>query len=151
LIWYGAGAIAAILVAWLAAIVHASGHAPIGLVSLGVGIALGATLSGLAAMQRIAGSRRLLLGTIVLSILTVLAQHAWLYVDFRRQWRESRAQSAAVTMFRPESPLSPAEYFAHEWTLQRGMFWCFDAVIIVSSAVGTVYVLRREKPPAPSP
>jgi len=40
LIWYGAGAVAAIVIAWLAALVHASGHAPIVLVSLAVGVVI---------------------------------------------------------------------------------------------------------------
>ena len=57
LIWYGAGAVAAIAIAWLAALVHASGHAPIGLVSLVVGIALGVVLAKIAATQRVTGAQ----------------------------------------------------------------------------------------------
>src|SRR4051794_21622591 len=100
LIWYGAGAVAAIVIAWLSSLIHASGHAPVGLVSLGVGISLGAALSGIAARQRVAGFRRLLVGAAILAILTVVAEHIWLYVDFRRQWQAERARSAAVAMFR---------------------------------------------------
>ncbi len=85
LIWYGAGAVAAMVIAWLAALVHASGHAPVGLISLVVGAALGAILAKIAASQRIAGRKRLILGTVMLAILAVLAEHAWLYLDFRRQ------------------------------------------------------------------
>ena len=44
LTWYAAGLVAAIAVAWLAAMLHASGHAPVGLVSIGVGTALGVAL-----------------------------------------------------------------------------------------------------------
>ena len=102
-----------LLIAWLAALVHASGHAPIGLVSLAVGIGLGAILDRIAAAQRVAGRRRLIIGTILLAIVTVLAEHTWLYLDFRRQWHESREKSPQVAMFRPESPWSPREYFAH--------------------------------------
>lgn len=142
-IWYGASVVAAILVAWTAAMIHASGHAPLGLVSLGVGTGLGAALSGIAAMLGIAGSRRLIFSALLLAILTVLAEHAWLYLDFRRQWQEARAESAVVAMFRPEAPLSPAEYFAHEWTGRQAALWCFDAAIIAASCVGTVFVLRR--------
>ena len=112
LIWFGASAVAAVAIARLAAMIHASGHAPIGLVSLGIGIALGAALTAIAsvlvaapaARQRLAGTRRLVIATAVLAILTVLAEHAWLYVDFRRQWQEARAKSAQVAMFRPETP-----------------------------------------------
>src|SRR5438128_588084 len=114
--WYGAGAVAAIVLAWIAALIHASGYAPLGIVSLGIGTTLGSILAAIAATQRVAGIRRLILGTIILSILTILAEHAWLYLDFRRQWQESREKSPQVAMFRPESPWSPAEYFAHEST-----------------------------------
>src|SRR5438045_201190 len=100
LIWYAAGVVAAILVAWIAAVIHASGHAPLGLVSLGIGIAFGLILAALAATQRVAGVRRLILGTILLAILTVLAEHAWLYLDFRRQWQEARAKSPPVALLR---------------------------------------------------
>src|SRR5437762_7591043 len=138
LIWYGVGAVAAMVIAWLAALVHASGHAPLGLVSLAVGIALGSILSAIAASQRLAGIRRLIIGTVILAIVTVLAEHTWLYLDFRRQWREAREKSPQVAMFRPAMPLSPIEYFTHEWSPQRATFWCFDAAIITASAVGTV-------------
>lgn len=143
LIWYAAGAVAAIFVAWLAALIHASGHAPIGLVSLGVGVALGSILAAIAATQRVAGVRRLILGTLLLAILTVLSEHAWLYLDFRRQWQEARIKSPQVALFRSEPPLSPAEYFAHESTPQQAVLWGFDATIITSSAVAAMLVLRR--------
>src|SRR3954451_23421233 len=119
LIWFGASAVAAVAIAWLAAMIHASGHAPIGLVSVGVGLALGATLSGLAARQQIACTRRVVIGTVLIAVLTVFAEHAWLYLDFRRQWSESREKSPQVAMFRSESPLSLQEYFRTQLTPQR--------------------------------
>ena len=145
LIWCGAGVVAAIVVAWFAALVHASGHAPVGLVSLAVGILLGAALSGLAAALRIAGIRRLVVGAVVLAIVAVFAEHAWLYLDFCRQWQAERAKSAAVAMFRPEAPWSPAEYFSHEATHQQLMLWGLDSALITLSAAGTVFLLRRAK------
>jgi hypothetical protein len=154
LIWYGAGALAAIVIAWLAALVHAAGHAPIGLVSLAVGVALGAVLAKIAATQRIVGAKRLIVGTILLAILAVIAEHTWLYLDFRRQWREAREKSPQVAVFRPESPWSPREYFAIEATPEHAALWCVDAAIIVATAVGTVVALsknRRSQPPAPNP
>ena len=152
LIWYGAGAVAAIVIAWLAALIHASGHAPIGLVSLAVGSALGAVLAKLAATQSIAGAKRLIAGAILLAILAVAAEHTWLYLDFRRQWHEAREKSPQVAVFRPETPWSPSEYFAIEATPEHAALWCADAVIIVASAVGTVFVLStKPESPAPSP
>jgi hypothetical protein len=155
LIWYGAGAVAAVAIAWLAALVHASGHAPIGVVSLVVGIALGTTLVKIAASSRVAKSRRhLIVGTILLAIVAVLAEHTWLYLDFRRQWQEAREKSPQVAIFRPESPWAPREFFANEATPQRTAFWCIDAVLIIAGAVGTVAVGSRKpgpQSPAPSP
>jgi len=143
LIWYGVGAVAAIVIAWLAALVHASGHAPIGLVSLAVGIALGASLAKLAAIQRVTCKKRLIVGTIVLAILAVLAEHTWLYLDFRRQWHETREKSPQVAIFRPESPWSPREFLENEATPQLITVWFVDAVIIIFSAATTIAVLSR--------
>lgn len=148
LIWYGAGAVAAIVIAWLAALVHASGHAPIGLVSLAVGIALGASLAKLAAIQRVTCKKRLIVGTIVLATLAILAEHTWLYLDFRRQWQEAREKSPQVAIFRPESPWSPREFLENEATPQLITVWFVDAVIIIFSAATTIAVLSR--PPASS-
>jgi ABC-type uncharacterized transport system permease subunit len=154
LIWYGAGAVAAIAIAWLAALVHASGHAPLGLISLAVGIALGAVLKQIAATQQVTGRRRLIIGTLLLAIVAVLAEHTWLYLDFRRQWQEAREKSPQVAIFRPESPWSPREFFLNEATPQRTAVWCIDALIIIASAVGTVLALSKTpnpQPPTPSP
>jgi hypothetical protein len=145
LIWYAAGLIAAVTIAWLAATLQLSGHAPVGLLPAGVGVALGAVLSAIAASQRLAGRRRLVVGTVILALMTVLAEHAWLYRDFRRQWREARATSAEAALFRPEAPWTPREYFAHELTPQRAALWCTDAALITVAAVGTVLVLSRKR------
>jgi hypothetical protein len=154
LIWYGAGSVAAIAIAWLAALVHASGHAPLGLVSLAVGIALGVVLRKIAATQQLNGRRQLIIGTLLLAIVAVLAEHTWLYLDFRRQWQEARQKSPQVAIFRPESPWSPREFFLNEATPQRTAVWCIDALVTIASAVGTVVALSRNpspQPPAPSP
>ena len=143
LFWYAAGFVAAIAIAWLSALLNVSGHAPVGIVSLGVGIALGIILSAIAATQRVAGHRYLIHGTIVFASMTVLAEHAWLYLDFRREWHAARAASAEVALFRPETPWSPAEYFARELTPGRAALWGLDAVLITAAAVAVVVVWRR--------
>jgi hypothetical protein len=142
-IWYITGVGAALAIAWLAAMLHVSGHAPLGLVSLGVGAALGAALSPIAASQRLAGKGKLILSTIIFAIITVVAQHAWLYLDFRRQWHEARAASPEVALFRPESPWSPAEYLARELTPGRAGLWALDAALLVAAAVGVVIWWQR--------
>jgi hypothetical protein len=143
LTWYITSAGAALAIAWLGAMLHVSEHAPLGLVSLGVGAALGAALNALAATLRVAGRRPSLLGTISHAILTVLAQHAWLYLDFRRQWHEARAASPEVALFRPESPWSPAEYLARELTPVRAALWGLDAALVVAAAIAVVIWWQR--------
>jgi len=141
LIWYVTGTVLAIVFACLAALIHLSGHAPVGIVSFGVGAALGAILSQLAATLQVAGRRGVLFGAVVVSLIAVLAQHAWLYAAFRREWHEGRKTSAHVAMFRDESPWSPRVYFSREATPQRIALWCVDAALIVSSACGTVWLI----------
>jgi ABC-type uncharacterized transport system permease subunit len=149
LVWYAGGLVAAIAVAWLGAMLHVSGHAPIGLLSLGVGILLGAVIGGIAATQKIAAGKRLVVGTILLAIVAVLAEHAWLYGEFRRQWNEARTKSPEVALFRPQAPWSPPEYFARELTSQRAALWCLDAALIVTGAVAAQLVLHRIRHPTP--
>lgn len=152
LIWYVAGAVAAIAVGWLSSLVHASGHAPIGLVSLSVGVVLGAILAKLAANQRITGRRQLIIGAISIAILTILAEHTWLYLDFCRQWKTSREKSPQVAMFRPENPPSPRDYFANEWSAKTAAIWISDAVIIIASTFATFWILTpATRVPDPRP
>src|SRR4051812_10320471 len=153
LLWFGASAVVATAIAWVAAMIHASGHAPVGLVSVGVGIAIGASVAAIAAKQNVRSTRQLIVGTIFIAILTVLAEHAWLYVDFRRQWLQSRS-NAQVALFRTESPPSPSEYFSQELTPQSATLWTVDALVIVASATTTAYLIRsnsKPEPKSPSP
>jgi hypothetical protein len=135
------GALAAIGLAWVVAQVHLSGHAPVGLVSLGAGAVLGVALSRLAAEFRVGCRWRQTIGSVLVAILFVLAEHGWLYRDYRAQWQEARTTSATVALLRPETPPSAAEYFGHEWN--PGL-WISDAVIIVTTAVATVVWLRAK-------
>jgi hypothetical protein len=148
--WYAAGVIAAISIAWLAALLQKTGNAPIGLFSLGVGAAIGAILAGIAAILRIAGLRPLLIGTLLLSIVAIVAEHAWLYHDFRRQWQEERERSATVAMFRPETPASAREYFARQLTARNTALWAADAVLVVAAAIATVLVAQCIRQPMPT-
>lgn len=140
LLWLATGAIAAGIVGWIAAQVHLSGHAPVGLVSAGVGVMLGLALVWLAGVAGIHCNKRLIVGTLLLATVAVIAEHAWLYRDFRRQWQEAREKSTTVAMLRSETPPGPEVYFEHEWN--PGL-WIADAAIIIVSAAGTVVVARR--------
>lgn len=140
--WLLAGTIAAIAVGWLAAQINLSPRAPLGLTSLAIGSLLGAALAYLAATLRVAGRSTLLLGTIFIAIVLIAAEHAWLYRDFRGQWREAREKSAAVAMFRDENPPSPQVYFSREF---NGPLWTFDALAIVGAAATVVFVWQRNR------
>jgi hypothetical protein len=144
LTWYAAGALAAVASGFVAARLNLWGLAPVGLLPVAVGCLLGAILGWLAAFAGVKCRVRLILGTIVLAAVTVLSEHAWLYLDFRRQWHEARATSAEVALFRPETPWSPGEYFTREASAGRWALWLTDAAIITAAAVVTnLIVLRR--------
>jgi exosortase/archaeosortase len=142
-LWYVLGALAGIGLGGLAAALNLAGFAPIGILPICVGIALGAVLVGLAAATRINCSRRLIIGAVVLAIVAVLAEHAWLYVQFRREWHRGRAESPQIAMFRPETPWSPAQYFAHQASASGLALWCADAALLTTATAGTVVIGRR--------
>jgi hypothetical protein len=142
-LWYAGSFIAAVSLGWLAASVHATGFAPIGLLSLAFGVLFGIMVTALAGLAGIRCRTRLIIGTVVLALITVFAEHAWLYREFRRQWHEARASSAELAMFRPETPSSPSEYFARELAAGRGPLWVLDALLIMLAATTTMLIARR--------
>jgi hypothetical protein len=146
LTWFAAGALAAVASGFVAARLNLWGLAPIGLLPIAVGCLLGAILGWLAAFAGVKCRVRLILGTIVLAAVTALAEHAWLYLDFRRQWHEARANSAEVALFRPETPWSPMEYFTREASSGRWALWFTDAAMITSAAVLTSLTVLRYAP-----
>ena len=143
--WYLGGIAAAIAIAWLAAQVQLSGHAPLGVVSLGVGLALGATLGALGSLADVRCRKRLILGTVLFSILTFSTQHAWMYRDFRRQWHATQTANPQVAIFRPGEPWSPREYFAREATAGRITLWTVDAALIIGTATSMIALWQRRK------
>jgi hypothetical protein len=144
LLWYVGGIAAAAAIGWVAAMCHLGGWAPVGLVSLGIGLTLGLVLSKLAAITHVIGWRQLVVGAVIFALITVLVEHTWLYRDFRRQWQEARAAEPHVALFRPAEPWSPAQYFRHEMTPGRAALWCVDAALIVAGAAATVMVWQRQ-------
>lgn len=143
--WFACGTVAAVAVAWLAMLVHRSGKAPLGLVSMGVGVALGVALGWIATKLRVRRSRGVVAGAVVLAMVAVAAQHAWLYREFRQQWHDSRQNSPQVAMFRAEEPWSPVDYLRHEMTSRQVALWCVDAALIVAAAVGSLLVIHKQE------
>jgi hypothetical protein len=137
------GVAAAVALGWLAAKLNVAGFAPVGLLPLAIGIALGGMVGRFATAAGIVSTKRLILTAVLLAIVVVLTEHAWLYRDFCRQWREARTNQAQVAMFRAETPWSPSEYFANEATPGRVALWCIDAALIVVAAVATVWMSRH--------
>jgi hypothetical protein len=141
--WYVSGFVVAAATGWVVTQFHSAGFAPFGLISVGAGLALGAVLGALATTLRVADRSQLVIGTMIFAVVTAFAQHAWLYLDFRRQWHEARAASPEVALFRPEAPWSPAEYVARELTPGRAALWALDGALIVAAALGVVFWLQR--------
>jgi hypothetical protein len=140
LLWFFAGGLAAVVVGWFAAKVHASGYAPLGLTSLAVGAFLGAVLGFAATHLRRNETWFLLLSAILFSSLTIVAEHAWLYLEFRGQWTESREKSPTVAMFRLAEPPAPQVYFARDWNPR---LWIADAAIITVATIGVLFAMIR--------
>lgn len=163
LIWSATGVVAAIGVGWIAAVLNGAGWAPVVVFPIGVGVVLGVILAALEVRQRINCRKQILLGTVFLALVTVFAEHAWLYRDFRQQWREAFMKDPRVALFRSESPWSPREYFTHELNAGSGPIWCVDGALIIAAAVATVFIMQRQRkafvvtidtkhePPATSP
>ncbi|MGD9635539.1 MAG: hypothetical protein AB7I57_07175 [Pirellulales bacterium] len=126
---------------WLAAQCHLAGRAPVGILSLAVGIALGWGAATLAAWVGVVCRKWLVTGAVLFALVAIFTEHAWLYRDFRRQWHEARL-NPQVAMFRPEEPWSPAEYMRHEASGPRIALWGVDAVLIAAGTLGVV-LLRR--------
>jgi hypothetical protein len=139
-LFYFGGLVAGVAVGWAAAEFNLSGWAPVGLLSLGVGGMLGLVVAKLADLAGVRCPKRLVVGTVLFALVTVFAEHTWLYRDFRRQWTDARAREPQVALFRPETPWSPAEYVRHEWSPGRLALWCVDATLIVASAVGVAHL-----------
>ena len=143
--WCGGGAATAAALGWAGATLSLAGKAPVGLLSIGIGLALGLVLVGLAEITHSRERRMLIIGTLVFAFLTVLAEHAWLYRAYRQQWWKNRVEQPAVALFRPETePLSVVAYFRREfeYSPRQGMVWALDAALIASASVGLV-ILRR--------
>src|SRR3972149_1080976 len=106
--WYCYGLATAVLVGLLASLVSSAGWTPVGVYSLGVGLAIGGPVTKLPGVVPVTWTKRLLTGTVLMAICTVIAQHAWLYNDYRRQWHVVQNHEPALAIFRPGSaPLSP--------------------------------------------
>jgi hypothetical protein len=132
-----------VAIAWLSAALNSHGISPVGLMSIGLGVVLGVALFQLAQWQGLIKWKMLLWAAVLLTAVNIVAQHAWLYQNFRSGWRSARAANAQVAMFRPEEPWSPREYLQHE--LQAGSlpYWCLDAIVILISTLLTLRLLNN--------
>jgi hypothetical protein len=140
-----AGFIASVAMAWIAAKLHGAFAAPVGGVSIGLGLLLGVSLSALAMVMKLRPRAALLIAAAALALVAVVAQHAWLYVEFRRQWHVARAKSPEIAMFRAEEPWSPSEYFSRELQAGRAAVWSVDAALIVGTAIGMFALMERKR------
>jgi hypothetical protein len=127
-----------------AASVSLMGWAPVGIFSLGVGIVVGVAASTLARWLQVDCRRRLTVATLLMALVAVAAEHAWLYRDYRQQWQVVRQREPALALFRPDTePLSLGKYFAAESSPSQMAFWGIDAALVAAAALGALVVLRR--------
>jgi hypothetical protein len=143
--WFAAGLAVALALAWVVAMLHGAFTAPLGLVSIGFGLVLGIALAAIAMLLNLRSQRTLMVGTCILTAIAILAQHAWLYVEFRREWHRARAITPEIAMFRPEAPWSPAEYFGNELKSGRALIWCLDALCIAVPAIAVFWMMERKR------
>jgi hypothetical protein len=138
-------ALMAVAAGWIVARLNVAGIAPVGILPLVVGATVGSAAFWLFAQGGVLSRAGLATAAVVVAILTVMAEHAWLYQDFCRQWREARSSQARMAMFRPEEPWSVREYVRREASPGRVAFWCVDGTILVLGAVGAALVWRRRE------
>jgi hypothetical protein len=143
--WFAAGFAVALALAWVVAKLHAAFTAPLGLVSIGFGLIFGIALAAIAMLLNLRSQRALFVGTCVLTAVAIVAQHAWLYVEFRREWHRARATTPEIAMFRPEAPWSPAEYFGNELKAGRAPVWWLDALGIAVPAIAVFWMMDQKR------
>jgi len=138
------GSAAAASIGLLAATISLTGWAPVGIFSIGVGIAVGVAAMVLAHWFQVACPQRLAAATLGMALVAVGAQHAWLYRDYCQQWHAVREREPMLALFRTESaPMPFGEYLAVEASPGRVAFWFVDLVLVASAATGTVLLGRR--------
>jgi hypothetical protein len=138
------GSAAAAGIGLLAATISLTGWAPVGIFSLGVGVAVGVTAMVLASWFKVSCPQRLATATLGMALVAVVAQHAWLYRDYRQQWHAVREREPMLALFRTESaPMSFGEYLAVEASPGRIAFWFVDLVLVASAATGILLLGRR--------
>lgn len=149
--WVLAGLLASVGIAWLAAKLHSAGFAPVVLLPLGVGVALGAAITWLAQQLRQPRLGSVLLIVLLSSIVVVVAEHAWLYQEFRQEWHEALRADPRVALFRPREPWSIGAYFRHEATPQQVVLWSVDAALIIIGSLAAALLLHRQLAQSESP
>ncbi len=137
--WFACGTLWALALAWASVGLQSGGFAPVGLLSLLIGILLGGGLAAFARWIEFGHRRAALLGTLGLALLTVGGEHGFSY---RRhlQGMERAVQAnpklalarAANEEFRPPTV---AEYLRASAERGRLWIWGLDAVLIALAAV----------------
>lgn len=144
LIWLTLVAGCAVLVGIASASVQAAGVAPIGIASCVTGAALGAALLAIATLCDWPTMKISIGLVIVATLLLVVAEHGWLYRDYRQQWERVRLENPGLAMFQAETnPLPIHHYLWREASPAKAAFWLLDALLIAATAVGIVHAWNR--------
>ena len=160
LVWLAASAAACGAIAWVAVGLQKAGQAPLGIFSIGVGLAVGGVIVGIGRFLRIDGRWWFLCAAGVLSVATVATEHVLLYRDYVSAWHAHRAANPALEVFRPDAtPKGLWEYLLDsaktgaaedgaedgDKPAKRWLFWLVDLILVVVGAVFVVVASGRRQ------
>ncbi len=139
-VWAASSAAWAAAVAWLAVNMQLAEAAPLGVFSVGVGVALGVGLAAVAYGVRAGHRIALVSGTLLLALLTTTGEHLLLYRAYRIGWSNRIASDPRVAVFQPEAVHSLPAYLKQESSDGRWGLWILDAALTAVAAVIVVCV-----------
>lgn len=143
LAWLASGAVVAVVLAWLSLQLQTAGFAPVGLLSLLLGAALGGVLVGLLRLLGIGHRPTLLGGSLLLAFALAGSQHWLAYQADRARFDEALEQHPTFAFAQASGTEFGARTFGEYLQLEahagRRWLWILDAGLIALAAVAIVY------------
>ena len=140
--WLACGAGWGVFLAWLSVRLQKSGFAPVGVLSLLIGLALGAGLWGLLRWLQFGHRRGALAGTLLLAAGVVGGEHTFAYCDYRVSFERAMQSDPKLAFARASNPAMQPRTFAEymHWEDNRGRLWLWgiDAVLIALASTFVV-------------
>ena len=137
--WLGLSLLAAALVGVCSWLVQRQGFAPIGLLSIAVGIAVGGVAATLARLLPCGRGRALLVGGLLVGLTAAGAQHLTAYCQYQADAAARAAQNpkaeVARAVFSEIYPEEPPGFWRETYSARSLIYWMLDAGLIVLAAV----------------